>query len=227
VVVLVAAPLARHIPLCVLAAILMVVAYNMGEWGEVPEILKLSRADISVWVITCTLTVLADLTVAVEAGMILAALLYIRKVTVTTTVSRVTPEYVTGGVPHSLQSNPIPEGVAVYRVHGPFLFGSTDKLSIIAEDLRDLPAVVVLRLRNMTAIDATGLQAFERLADALHETGRHLVLCGMRDQPTKLMEQAEFHRQIGAENLQPHLAAGLTRARAILAASGGSQRRSA
>src|SRR5262249_48642309 len=155
VVVLVAAPLARHIPLCVLAAILMVVAYDMGEWSEIPDILKLSRGDIAVWVITFALTVFADLTVAVEAGMILGALLYIRKVTVTTTVSLVTPEYVAGGVVHSLQSNPVPDGIVVYRVHGPFLFGATDKLSVIEEALPELPPVVVLRLRNMTAIDAT------------------------------------------------------------------------
>jgi SulP family sulfate permease len=156
--------------------------------------------------------------------MILAALLYIRKVTVTTTVTRVTPEYVAGGVVHSLQSNPIPEGVAVYRIHGPFLFGATDKLAVIERELASLPTVVVLRLRNMTAIDATGLHALERLADRLLESGRHLVLCGMRDQPATLMAQAEFHRRLGEANLQPHLAAGLQRAREILAADAGARR---
>ena len=226
-VVLVAAPLAKHIPLCILAAILMVVAYNMGEWSEIPDILKLSRGDITVWVITFALTVLADLTVAVEAGMILGALLYIRKVTVTTTVSRVTPEYVAGGVVHSLQSNPIPDGAVVYRIHGPFLFGATDKLSVIEAGVAELPQVVVLRLRNMTAIDATGLHALEHLADILHASGRHLVLCGMRDQPAQLMEQAEFHRHIGDANIQPHLAAGLARAREILVAAKEVERRSA
>ena len=218
-VLIVAAPLANHIPLCVLAAILMVVAYSMGEWSEIPDILKLSRGDITVWVITFALTVLADLTVAVEAGMILGALLYIRKVTFTTTVSRVTPEYVAGGVVHSLQSNPIPDGVVVYRIHGPFLFGAADKLSVIEAGVAQLPPVVVLRLRNMTAIDATGLHALEHLADILHASGRHLVLCGMRDQPAQLMEQAAFHRHIGDANIQPHLAAGLARAREILMAA--------
>jgi SulP family sulfate permease len=225
VVILVAAPLAKHIPLCVLAAILMVVAYNMGEWDDVPEILKTSRADIAVWTIAFALTVLADLTVAVEAGMILAALLYIRKVTSTTTVSRVTPQYVVGGIVHSLQSNPIPDGVVVYRIHGPFLFGATDKLAVIADELAELPRVVVLRLRNMTAIDATGLHALEHLADTLHASGRDLVLCGMRDQPATLMKRAEFHRHIGTANIQPHLAAGLARARAILDAGRGEPER--
>jgi SulP family sulfate permease len=217
VIVLVAAPLAGHIPLCVLAAILMVVAWNMGEWAEIPDILKLSRGDISVWLITFTLTVLADLTVAVEIGMILAALLYVRKVTVATTVSRVTPEYVAEGVVHSLQRNDIPDGVVVYRVHGPFLFGATDKLAVIERELDDLPTVVILRLRNMTAIDATGLHAIECLAERLHASGRHLILCGMRRQPAELIAQAEFHRLIGDENLAPNLAAALARARALTA----------
>ncbi len=219
VVVLIAAPLADHIPLAVLAAILLFVSYNMGEWSEIPEILKLSRADIVVWIITFALTVLADLTVAVEAGMILAALLYIRKVTSTSTVARVTSEYVERGVVHSLQLNPIPEKVVVYRIHGPFLFGATDKLSIIEEELETLPPVVVLRLRNMTAIDATGLQALERLADKLQDSGRHLVLCGMRDQPARLMEQAEFHEHIGEANIQPNLAMAIARAEKILSTS--------
>lgn len=217
VILLVAAPLAKHIPLAVLASILFVVAYNMGEWAEIPEILKLSKADIAVWLITFFLTVFADLTVAVEAGMILAALLYIRKVTATTTVARVTKEYVEEGRPHSLQTNELPEGVAVYRIHGPFLFGATDKLTLIHEELDMLPSVVMLRLRNMTAIDATGLSAFEHLADRLHGSGRHLVLCGIRDQPAKLMNKAEFHRHIGDENIVSTLADGIARAEELLA----------
>jgi len=227
VIVLVAAPLAGHIPLCVLAAILMVVAWNMGEWSEIPDVLKLSRGDISVWLITFTLTVLADLTVAVEIGMILAALLYVRKVTVATTVSRVTPAYVEEGIVHSLQRNEIPEGVVVYRIHGPFLFGAGDKLAVIEEEIDDLPRVVILRLRNMTAIDATGLHAVECLAERLHASGRHLVLCGMRRQPAELIAQTEFDRQIGERNLQPNLAAALARARELLAPAPEPTRRSA
>lgn len=216
VVLLVAAPLAAHIPMAVLAAILLVVAWNMGEWSEVPEILKLSKADIAVWLITFALTVLADLTVAVEAGMILAALMFVRKVTTTTTVAKVTPEYVRAGIAHSLQNHAIPEGVAVYRIHGPFLFGAAEKLDVIRAEMDQLPPVVVLRLRNMTAIDATGLHALENLADELRASKRHLLLCGMRDQPAKLMAMAEFHRHIGEENLQPSLEAAIRRARTIL-----------
>ncbi len=217
VILLFAAPLAKHIPLCILASILFVVSYNMGEWAEIPEILKLSKADISVWIITFFLTVFADLTVAVEAGMILAALLYIGKVTSTTTVARVTHEYVEDGRPHSLQTNEIPDGVAVYRIHGPFLFGSTDKLTLVEDELSELPPIVMLRLRNMTAIDATGLNALENLADRLHKSGRQLIVCGMRDQPARLIAKAEFHRRLGDENIVASLADGVRRAKEIQA----------
>jgi SulP family sulfate permease len=217
IILLVAAPLANHTPLCVLAAILFVVAYNMGEWREIPDILKLGKADIAVWLITFALTVFADLTVAVETGMILAALTYIRKVTMTTTVARVFPEYIKDGFRHSLQTNQIPPEVAVFRIHGPFLFGATDKLAIIEEALPTLPKVVVLRLRNMTAIDGTGLKALEDLADKLIDSGRHLILCGMREQPAQFMQKAEFHEHIGEENLQSSLESAVTRARTLLA----------
>jgi SulP family sulfate permease len=216
-IILVAAPLASHVPLAILAAILMVVAYNMGAWDEIPEILRLSRADRAVWLITFALTVFADLTVAVEAGMILAALLYIQKVTTTTTVARVTSEYVTAGFPHSLQLHPIPEGVAVYRIHGPFLFGAPEKLTVIEDDFDELPRVVVLRLRNMTAIDVTGLHALEALSHRLHQSGRRLLLCGMRDQPKRLMARSEFQRELGEENILPSLAVAIERGREILA----------
>ena len=213
-----AAPLTRHIPLAILAGILMIVAYDMGEWREIPGVIGLGPAEAAVWSITGVLTVLADLTVAVEAGMILAALLYIRRVTTTTTVARVTGDYIDQGRAHSLQTQSIPADVAIFRIHGPFLFGSTDKLLDLEPDIPSLPPVVVLRLRNMTAIDATGLHAVERFADALHETGRTLLLCGMRDQPARMMERAEFHRHIGDENLLPSLEAAIARANALLGA---------
>jgi sulfate permease, SulP family len=211
-----AAPLARHIPLAILAGILMIVAYDMGEWREIPEVMKLGPAEAVVWLITFALTVFADLTVAVEAGMVLAALLYIRRVTTTTTVARVTPEYINDGRAHSLQLHDIPENVAIYRIHGPFLFGATDKLVELERDVPTLPKVIILRLRNMTAIDGTGLHALEHFADVLHASGRTLILCGMRDQPARMMERAEFHQHIGDANLTPTIEAALRRARGVL-----------
>ena len=214
-VLLFAAPLARHIPLAVLSAILMVVAYNMGEWREIPKLLKLSWATVTVWFVTFTLTVFADLTLAVQVGIVLAALLFIGKVAKTTTVARVTKEYIEDGRPHLLQDKSIPDYVTVVRIHGPFLFGTTEKLSAVTDPIEGLTPVVILRLRNMTAIDATGLLALEDLADRLHAAGRTLILCGARPQPAKLMRQAEFERHVGRENICPHITAALGRARAV------------
>jgi SulP family sulfate permease len=210
-----AAPLAKHIPLAVLAAILMVVAYNMGEWREIPALLKLTKSDITVWLVTFALTVFADLTVAVQAGMILAALLYIRKVTSTTTVTEVTPEDIDSGQAHVLQDKYIPDYAIVFRIHGPFLFGATDKISEISDRLDTLPQIVLLRLRNMTAIDGTGLQALEDLADLIHSSGRALILCGAREQPARLMHDAEFEQHVGPENICPNIEEALKRAAEI------------
>jgi len=215
VILLVAAPLARFIPLATLAAILFVVAYNMSEWREVRTILKLSKADITVWVMTFALTVLADLTVAVEIGMLFAALLYIYRVSQTTTVAPVTEEYIEDGRPHVLQDKLLPPYVLVLRIHGPFLFGATEKLSEATVDIDSLPPVVILRLRNMTAIDATGLHELERLAHRLRATGRTLLLCGARSQPEQLLRQSPFLRYLGEENMLPHVEAALSRAREV------------
>ncbi len=214
-----AAPYAKFVPLAILAAILLVVAYHMGDWEEIPELLKLSKADVSVWLLTFALTVFADLTVAVEAGMILAGLLFIRKVAATTTVSEVTEEDIEEGRVHVLQDKVIPDYATVFRIHGPFLFGSTEKLDLLVDRIADLPPIVILRLRNMTAIDATGVRALEDLADRLHTTGRSLVLCGVRAQPAKLMDRADFDEHIGKENICANVQEALARAQAIHAAT--------
>ena len=219
IVLLVAAPLASYIPMAVLGAILLVVSYNMGEWHDIPKLLRLTKTDISVWLVTFSLTVFADLTVAVEVGMILAALLFIRRVAATTTVSEVTPDYVESGRVHILQDKIIPSYVSVFRIHGPLLFGVTDKVSRIVDRIPSLPPVVVVRLRNMTAIDATGLQALEKLGEALHASGRTLVLCGAREQPAMLMQQAAFHQHVGERNICPNIEAALQRAAEIHRAS--------
>jgi SulP family sulfate permease len=158
------------------------------------------------------LTVFADLTIAVQVGMILAALLYIRKVSQTTTVSEVTDEYIEDGRVHILQDKKIPDYATVFRIHGPFLFGATDKLDDIYSRLATLPPIVILRLRNMTAIDATGLTALEDLADKLHATNRTVILCGAREQPSRLMHQAEFEQHVGRENICDNIQHALARA---------------
>jgi sulfate permease, SulP family len=219
-IVLFAAPLVKNVPLAALAAILMIVAYNMGEWHEIPEILKLSAADIAVWLITVTLTVVADLTFAVEVGMVLAALMFIREVSRTTTVARVTKDYVEDSRQHILQGKDIPPYATVYRIHGPFLFGATDKFAELLREVDSLPPIIILRLRNMTAIDATGLGAIRDLADTLHASGRSLLLCGAREQPAQLMMQADFERHVGAANICPSTADALERAAKVYEARG-------
>ena len=210
-----AAPLVSYVPMAALAGILMVVAYNMGEWREIPQLLKLTKTDISIWLVTFALTVFADLTVAVEAGMILAALLFISRVASTTTVSQVTDDYVEDGRVHILQDKDIPYYATIFRIHGPFLFGATDKILAVTENMHALPPVVILRLRNMTALDATGLFAIEEIAKQLHASKRTLILCGAREQPAQLIHDAEFSGVIGRENICINVQDALRRAEEV------------
>ena len=214
-VLLFASKLVSYVPMAVLAGILMVVSYNMGEWREIPQLLKLTKTDISVWLVTFALTVFADLTVAVEAGMILAALLFISRVAATTTVSQVTDDYIEDGRVHILQDKDIPYYATIFRIHGPFLFGATDKISVVTENMHKLPPVVILRLRNMTALDATGLFAMEEVARALQGTGRTLILCGAREQPAKLLHEAEFEEVIGKNNICENVQDAVERAQDV------------
>jgi len=214
-IVLFAAPLASRIPMPVLAGILMMTAYGMGEWKQIPELLRLTRAEIAVWLITLTLTVFADLTVAVEAGMMLAVLLFIRNVTATTTVAKVTHDYVMDGYVHTLQDKEIPEYVAIFRIHGPFLFGATDKIAEITNRIAEQPPIVIVRLRNMTAIDASGLLALQDLAESMHASGRTLLFCGAREQPRELMTRAGFEEVVGRENICENVLTALARAKVV------------
>jgi len=212
---LIAAPLARFVPLAALAAVLFVVAYNMGEWREIGTILRLAKTDVAVWITTFALTVLADLTVAVGVGMALAALLYIYRVAETTTVEAVTPAYLEDGQAHILQDKDIPANVTILRIHGPFLFGTTEKLAETTRDLTPYGQIIILRLRNMTAIDATGIHALEQFSDRLHKAGKRLLLCGARNQPALLISRSDFLKHVGPENVLPHVQAALSRVRNI------------
>jgi SulP family sulfate permease len=220
---LVAAPLASYIPLATLAGVLFVVAYNMGEWKEIGGILELDFTAISVWLVTFALTVFADLTVAVAVGMSLAALLYIYRIADTTTVAPVTDEYIRDGLPHVLQGRIVPPYVSLLRIHGPFLFGTTEKLVEATVNIEAFAPVVILRLRNMTAVDATGVHAIETFAKRLHESGRALLLCGAMQQPSKLLNGPRFLDRVGRENIMPNIQAALDRAQQLCAAHPGAK----
>jgi SulP family sulfate permease len=147
--------------------------------------------------------------------MALAALLYIYRIAETTSVAPVTDAYIRDGQAHILQDKQVPPYVKILRIHGPFLFGATEKLAEVTHDLSAFPEVVVLRLRNMTALDATGLHALAVLAKRLQNSGRTLLLCGARDQPARLLAQSDLTRQIGEENILPNVEAALDRARMV------------
>jgi SulP family sulfate permease len=214
---LLAAPLASYIPLTTLAAVLFVVAYRMGEWHEIGGIVQLGFTSMVVWLVTFALTVFADLTVAVSVGMALAALVYIYRVAETTTVSPVTDDYIRDGLPHTLQGRIIPPYVTLLRIHGPFLFGTTEKLADATANLEAFSPIVILRLRNMTAIDATGIHSIETFAKRLGESQRSLILCGAMDQPSKLLQQPRFIGHVGEENIVPNIQAALERAKEVYA----------
>jgi SulP family sulfate permease len=105
--------------------------------------------------------------------------------------------------------------VAIFRIHGPFLFGATDKINDVIAGIPELPPIVILRLRNMTALDATGLQALENFADVVHQSGQGLLLCGARQQPAETMRAADFAEHVGTENICPHVQNALERAKKL------------
>lgn len=227
-IVLFAAPMVGQVPMPVLAAILMVVAWGMGDWKELPSVFRMSRTDASIWLVTFVLTVFADLTQAVQVGMALAALLFIRTVASTTSVAQVTEDVERRGrngsdgsesgserQGHDGRARNIPPYVVVFRITGPFLFGATDKLQGIADRLDSFPPVVILRLQYMTATDATGLSAIEDLADTVRRSGRVFLVSGAQPQPAALMKRALFHRHIGERNMCDTYDDALTRAREL------------
>jgi sulfate permease, SulP family len=210
-----AAHWARYIPLAVLASILFVVSYNMGQWAETVRLLQITKSAVAVWLVTFGLTVMADLTTAVEFGMILAALTFIRSVAETTSVSAVDEDFLSNIRLHLLHDKHIPDYVEVFSVQGALLFGAAQKLESISHQLESLPQIVILRLRGMSAIDATGLGAIEELNARLTASGRHLLLCGAKEHPARLLHQNVFVSEIGAENICSHIQQALDRAAQI------------
>ncbi len=213
---LLAAPLAKNIPLAVLAAVLIYVAYNMGEWHNFARLTKWPRSDAVVFLATFSLTVLVDLTVAVEVGMVLAAILFIRRVSETTQITHVDESTETEGAHDSLIGKTVPEGVIVFRVFGAFFFGAADKLETALDRTTQQPKVLILRVGKVFAIDASGLNALDELLRKLRRKHRHLVLSGPHSQPLMAMHKSGFVERLGEANLCENLDASLDRARTLL-----------
>jgi SulP family sulfate permease len=216
VIILAAAPLAKFIPLATLSAVLVNVAMNMGEWHNFSRLPKWPRSDAVVFLAAFGLTVIIDLTVAVEIGMVLAAALFIKRVSETTQITAVDETTETEGSQHSLVGKEIPKGVMVYRIFGSFFFGAADKLESALLRLKQEPDVLILRMRKVLAMDATGLNALEDLYERLHGRGKHLLLSGPHTQPLFMMDKAGFLDRLGKENVCANIDLALARSREIL-----------
>jgi SulP family sulfate permease len=191
----------------------------MGEWHHFARLLRWPRDDAAVFLAAFSLTVLIDLTVAVEVGMVLAAVLFIKRMSETTQIMAVDESTETEGSQHSLVGKEVPEGVLVFRVFGAFFFGTADKLETALKQARQEPKILILRMRKVLAMDATGLNALEDLYEKMHKRGQYLILSAPHTQPYATMIKAGFIDQIGEENVCPHIEASLVRAREILGLS--------
>ncbi len=216
VIVLIAAPLAKSIPLTALSAVLLVVAYRMGEWDNFPELWRGPKSDFMVLVVTFGLTVVFDLTIAVGVGLTMAGALFVRRMEEITQIRLVTADSeldVGGG---SIRDKEIPEGVLVYRIEGPFFFGAAEKLEAALERYSTVPRVVIFRMRTVPAVDATGLHALEVMLDKFHRKGTQLILSGVQPQPMKVLFNAGFIDKIGLDNVCANIDAALAQARHLL-----------
>lgn len=216
VIVLVAAPLAKYVPLATLAAILITVALNMGEWHHFARLRRWPRSDAIVFVIVFLLTVLTDLTVAVEVGLVLAAVLFIKRVSETTQITAVDERAADLGPEDTLAGKEVPDGVVVFNLFGAFLFGAADKLEATLSRYQQVPEVLILGVKRVMAIDATGLNAIEELRVKLASKGRHLILSGPHTQPLMAMQREGLIDRLGAENTCENLDQALQRARELL-----------
>jgi sulfate permease, SulP family len=216
VIILAAAPLARFIPLATLSAVLVNVAVHMGEWHNFARLRKWPRSDALVFLTAFLLTVIIDLTVAVEIGMVLAAILFIKRASETTNITEVDEKTETEGSHDSLIGKTIPPGVMVYRIFGTFFFGAADKLETALQRAKSEPDVLILRMRAVMIMDATGLNALENLHDRLRRKGKYLLLSAPHTQPLMTMANGGLLDRIGHENVCEHMDAALARAREIL-----------
>lgn len=215
-IVMLVAPLARFIPMAAMAAVLLAVAWRMGEWHEFLRLSRMPRSDAVVLLTTFSLTVIFDLVVAVEVGMVLAAILFIHRVSNTTEVSRVTADDALETPEQMAQGKRLPDGVVVFRIFGPFLFGAAEKMEDAFADLGALPRVLILRLHLVTAMDATAQNTLESLVERMKKTGGTVILSGLHHQPLAMLRRAGFIDVIGRENLRGTFDEALVRANEIV-----------
>jgi SulP family sulfate permease len=217
VIILIAAPLAQYIPLATLSAVLVVVAFNMGEWHQFRRLKKWPMSDSAVFLVVFALTVLTDLPTAVEIGMILAGALFINRISQTMQITSVDESSQEESAHNLLAGKEVPKGVLVYRVFGAFLFGAADKLETALKRAHEEPEVLILKMQSVLAMDATGLNALRDIYEKLHRNGKFLILSGPHTQPLVTMTRDGFTEELGEDNVCPHLDAALERAKVLLA----------
>ncbi len=214
---LVAAPLAKYIPLATLSAILITVALRMAEWDTFAEIWRGPRSDFGVLVATFLLTVVFDLTIGVGAGLAMAVVLFVRHMEEMAHVKLLTPESDTemeGS--NSLRGKTIPPGVVLYRIQGPLFFAAADKLEVALRGSGGRPKIVIFRMRHVPAMDATGLHAFEIAVEKMLRDHVRVLLTAVQPQPMKVMFAAGLVDRIGLENLCANIDEALTRSARLL-----------
>lgn len=211
---------AKLIPMATLAAILIIVAYNMSEWRSFVEIFKSPKSDIAVLFTTFGLTVVFDLTIAIQVGMVLAVFLFMRSMAMVTNVGIITRE-LTDDDEESIDLNAIkfkkvPDEVEVFEINGPFFFGAVSKFRDAMRFIESPPKILIIRMRNVPAIDGTGIHALEEVYHESLKKGTQLVLSGVHTQPLITLEQSGFLKVIGEKNILGNIDDSLDRAREIL-----------
>lgn len=214
---------AADIPFATLAAILMVVAYRMSEWRSFVAEFWAPRSDLAVLLATFVLTVVVNLTVAIQVGMVLSAFLFMRRMAEVTSVSVIVEgfEEETGDLfatdPLSVARRTLPEGVQVYEIDGPFFFGAAEMFKERVTVVAGRPKILILRLRNVPAIDSTGLHALRQLVERSRHEGVRVILSSVHAQPRAALERSGLLAELGEENLVENLDEALARARSQLA----------
>ena len=212
---------AALIPLAVLAAILVVVAYHMSEWRTFVAEFRAPKSDVAVLVATFLLTVLVDLTVAIEVGMVASAFLFMRRMAEVTNVSAVTRELrdaddIYSTDPNGLRRRAIPEGVSVFEVNGPFFFGAAETFKDTMGRVAGNPKVLIIRMRNVPAIDSTGMHTLREVAKRSKKDGTLVLLSDVHTQPLMALSKSDVLDEIGEENVFGNIDDALNRGRAHL-----------
>ena len=210
-------PLAAYIPMACLAGVLVVVSYNMSGWRTVKQLMKNPKSDITVLWLTFILTVIFDLTIAIEVGLMLACLLCMRRMAETTQVKVLTdeinPEEESDMEAGNLEHLIIPDHVEVYEINGPYFFGMASKFEDLMNHMKERPEVRIIRLRRVPFIDSTGMHNLQNLIEMSHKNGIDVILSGVSDNVRAVLEKNGFPELVGEENICPNINKALEVAR--------------